>query len=71
MGHAGFNGRCNEAKAAGWSACGENVAFNRPPQMDITAADTHTRWMNSAEHKSNILEAQFDVVGYGWCGTCI
>lgn len=67
MGHDGYEGRCEEAKAVGFSACGENVAYNFPPQMDTTTANTHDRWMNSADHRSNILQTDFDVVGYAWC----
>lgn len=61
--HNGFGGRC--AKAAN-KACGENVAYNRPPQMSETVADTHQRWMDSPGHRANIQNEGFDIVGYGW-----
>ena len=63
MSHDGFSGRCD---ASGYPACGENVAYNRPPQLDITVDDTHRRWMNSDGHRKNIQNPGFNVVGYGW-----
>lgn len=67
MSHSGFNGRCDDAKAAGWRGCGENVAFNRPPRLETTTPDTHQRWMDSTGHRENIMSSEFAVVGYGWC----
>lgn len=61
--HNGFGGRCAEAANR---ACGENVAYNRPPQMSETVADTHQRWMDSPGHRANIQNEGFDLVGYGW-----
>lgn len=61
--HNGFGGRC--AQAAN-KACGENVAYNRPPQLGETVEDTHRRWMESDGHRANIQNEGFDIVGYGW-----
>ena len=65
--HNGFSSRCDQAAMA---TCGENVAYNKPPQWDSTVQSTHTRWMNSSGHRENILSTNFNVVGYGYhhCG---
>ena len=61
--HDGFKSRC---ASTGYAACGENVAYNSPPQLDSTVGDTHVRWMNSDGHRKNILSTGFTRVGYGY-----
>lgn len=61
--HDGFSGRCSESQL---TTCGENVAFNRPPQLTTTVGNTHISWMDSPGHRDNILNSRFNVVGYGW-----
>lgn len=66
MSHDGFNGRCDDLLQQGYAQCAENVAYNWPPQMATTTGDTHVGWMNSADHRANILKAELTEVGYGW-----
>lgn len=44
---------------AGWTAAGENVAFNYAPTA-VTSA-----WLNSTGHRANILNAAFTHIGIG------
>ncbi|KGM09989.1 hypothetical protein N869_10625 [Cellulomonas bogoriensis 69B4 = DSM 16987] len=46
---------------SGWSAAAENVAFNRPADVNRL----HTQWMNSEGHRANILNPRFTHIGIG------
>jgi uncharacterized protein YkwD len=66
MSHDNFNQNCAAAQEAGFSACGENVAWNSPHQLSTTTADTHQRWMESSGHRANIMNPKYTNVGYGY-----
>jgi hypothetical protein len=45
---------------AGWTVAGENVGYAG------SAAQVHQAWMNSAGHRSNILDRDYNAVGIGY-----
>lgn len=65
-GHTSHDGRDSRCESSGYESCGENVAYNAPPQLDVTVPKTHLNWMDEAEHRDNILNSDFSRVGYGW-----
>ncbi|OQS01231.1 hypothetical protein ACHHYP_01612 [Achlya hypogyna] len=56
--HDGFGGRCEAAGNDG--ACAENTLYN----YDGDAQGMTTQWMNSAGHRANILNAEYNNVGF-------
>jgi hypothetical protein len=51
------------SKAGAWTGCAENIAMNAlgPNSVSVAATD----FMNSSEHRGNILNASFNIVGIG------
>jgi uncharacterized protein YkwD len=69
--HGNFTAKVVIARAAGYRAFAENIAYNKPPRLDTTVSTTHAGWMNSTGHRKNILSTKYTHVGYGWhvCST--
>jgi hypothetical protein len=44
-----------------WNTAGENIAWNQP-----TPEEVMQDWMNSSGHRANILQENFDHVGFGY-----
>jgi uncharacterized protein YkwD len=63
MSHAGFSTRC---RVTGMKVCGENLAWQSPPNESATVDQTHNAWMNSKYHKENIMRDSFNVVSYAY-----
>jgi uncharacterized protein YkwD len=65
--HAGPGGdttdRARSLGIRGWSALGENIAYNQG--FDDPAAFAVERWMGSPKHRSNILSRMFTRSGLG------
>jgi uncharacterized protein YkwD len=65
--HAGPDGdmrtRARDNNIRGWSAMGENIAYNQG--FDDPAAFAVERWMRSSKHRDNILNASFTRSGVG------
>lgn len=55
--------RAHQCGVSGWRALGENIAFNQG--FDDPAAFAVERWMQSAKHRNNILNAGFSHTGLG------
>ena len=68
LSHTDASGRDTFSRAAaqgvcGWSALGENIAYNQG--FDDPVAFAVERWMKSAKHRENILRAGFTHAGLG------
>ena len=57
------DGRARSAGVRGWRSLGENIAYNMG--YDDPAAFAVERWMRSAKHRENILNAGFTHSGLG------
>jgi uncharacterized protein YkwD len=60
---AGMTTRAQAVGIRGWSEMGENIAYNQG--FDDPAAFAVARWMQSAKHRENILNADFRYAGLG------
>jgi uncharacterized protein YkwD len=58
-----FKQRDEAAGYTNWVWLGENIAYGQQAAEDVMSA-----WMNSAEHKANILNAQAKELGVGYAG---
>lgn len=56
-------GRARAVGMRGWSALGENIAYNQ--NFDDPAAFAVERWMLSSKHRDNILDSMFTHTGLG------
>lgn len=56
-------GRARHAGIEGWSALGENIAYNQG--FDDPSQFAVERWMNSVKHRANILRAEFTHAALG------
>ncbi|MGW7255861.1 CAP domain-containing protein [Streptomyces sp. NPDC054834] len=66
VGHAGSNGstlvdRVEAAGHTGWSSLAENVAAGQ-----VTAAGVVKSWMESPDHRANILNCSLRHIGVGY-----
>jgi uncharacterized protein YkwD len=52
--------RTERAGYQGWAALGENIAAGQPRPADVVAA-----WMQSPEHRANILSPTYTEIGTG------
>lgn len=55
--HQGFSQRI----PVGWMTAGENIAFNQVTEQEVTED-----WMNSSGHRANILNKDFNSIGFGY-----
>jgi uncharacterized protein YkwD len=60
--HRDLNGVIRSPGYGGYHTLGENIL--RGP-MSMTGADMHIAWMNSPEHRANILSPTYSSVGIG------
>ena len=62
--HTGLNGSAPwdrvSAQGVSWRACGENIAYGYPSGVSV-----HNGWVNSAGHRSNILNPDWSHMGVG------
>jgi uncharacterized protein YkwD len=55
-----FVDRDGQAGYTGWTAIGENIAAGYPTAEEVVAG-----WMNSPDHRANILSPKFTEIGIG------
>jgi uncharacterized protein YkwD len=50
-----------EIRKSDWGRIGENIASGQ-----TSPAQVHGEWMDSPEHRANILNGEYDHLGVGW-----